>query len=102
MLLKSHPPKKLSLLPAVHSNPNIGRLPSPLKINNATATDLFVYPISPLGRRGRRRVVAPLETLTLAARIGGVFVIESRDGTVHEIHSPSFPAKTVVISAAAH
>jgi iduronate 2-sulfatase len=33
-LLKSHPPKKLSLLPAVHSNPNNGRLPSSLKINN--------------------------------------------------------------------
>jgi len=102
MLLKSHPPKQLSLLPAVHSNPNIGRFPSPLKINNATATDLFVYPISPLGRRGRRRVVAPKETLTLAARIGGVFVVESRDGTIHQIHSPTFPAKVIVISAAVH
>ncbi|MBT4693727.1 MAG: sulfatase [Planctomycetaceae bacterium] len=101
-LLKSHPPKKLSLLPAVHSNPNTGRLPSPLTINNNTSTDLFVYPISTQGRRGRRSVVAPKETLSLAARIGGVFVIESRDGTVHEIHSPSFPAKTIVISAAAH
>ena len=97
-LLSSHPPKKFSLLPAVHSNPNSGRLPSPLKINNTTATDLFVYPISPLGRRGRRRVVAPKETLSLAARIGGVYVIESHDGTVHEIHSPAFPAKTIVIS----
>jgi len=102
ILLKTHPPKKLSLLPAVHSNPNTGRLPSPLIINNATATDLFVYPISTVGRRGRRRVVAPKETLTQAARIGGVFVIESRDGTVHEIHSPSFPAETIVISDAAH
>lgn len=97
-LLASHPPQKLSLLPAVHSNPNSGRLPSPLKINNTTVTDLFVYPISPLGRRGRRRIIAPQETLSLTARIGGVYVIESRDGTVHEIHSPSFPAKTIVIS----
>jgi len=97
-LLASHPPQKLSLLPAVHSNPNSGRLPSPLKINNTTVTDLFVYPISPLGRRGRRQIIAPQETLSLAARIGGVYVIESRDGTVHEIHSPSFPAKTIVIS----
>jgi iduronate 2-sulfatase len=97
-LLASHPPQKLSLLPAVHSNPNSGRLPSPLKINNTTVTDLFVYPISPLGRRGRRQIIAPQETLSLTARIGGVYVIESRDGTVHEIHSPSFPAKTLVIS----
>jgi iduronate 2-sulfatase len=97
-LLASHPPQKLSLLPAVHSNPNSGRLPSPLKINNTTVTDLFVYPISPLGRRGRRQIIAPQKTLSLAARIGGVYVIESRDGTVHEIHSPSFPAKTIVIS----
>jgi iduronate 2-sulfatase len=97
-LLASHPPQKLSLLPAVHSNPNSGRLPSPLKINNTTVTDLFVYPISPLGRRGRRQIIAPQETLSLTARIGGVYVIESRDGTVHEIHSPSFPAKTIVIS----
>ena len=101
-LLKSHPPKKLSLLPAVHSNPNTGRLPSSLKINNNTTTDLFVYPISPLGRRGRRRVVYATETLTLAARIGGVFVVESHDGTVHEIHSPSLPAKTIVISSVVH
>ena len=101
-LLKSHPQKKLSLLPAVHSNPNNGRLPSSLKINNTTTTDLFVYPISPLGRRGRRRVVPANETLTLAARIGGVYVIESRDGTIHEIHSPSFPAKTIAISPPTH
>ena len=97
-LLMSHPPRKLSLLPAVHSNPNSGRLPSQLKINNTTTTDLYVYPISPLGRRGRRQLVAPKETLTLAARIGGVYVVESRDGSVHEIHSPSFPSKTILIS----
>jgi iduronate 2-sulfatase len=41
--------------------------------------------------------VKPGGTKQINARIGGVFVVESRDGTIHEIHSPAFPEKTINI-----
>ncbi len=97
-LLKTHPRRALQMVPAVHSNPNRGRLPAPIKFANRTDSDILVYGISPQGRRTRRpSVVKPGGTKQINARIGGVFVVESRDGTIHEIHSPAFPEKTINI-----
>ena len=97
-LLKTHPRRRLQMVPAVHSNPNRGRLPAPIKFANRTDSDILVYAISPQGRRTRRpSVVKPGGTKQINARIGGVFVVESRDGTIHEIHSPAFPEKTINI-----
>ena len=97
-LLKTHPRRALQMVPAVHSNPNRGRLPAPIKFANRTDSDILVYGISPQGRRTRRPlVVKPGGTKQINARIGGVFVVESRDGTIHEIHSPAFPEKTINI-----
>ncbi len=97
-LLKTHPRRVLQMMPAVHSNPNRGRLPAPIKFANRTDSEILVYAISPQGRRTRRpSVVKPGGTKQINARIGGVFVVESRDGTIHEIHSPAFPEKTINI-----
>ena len=97
-LLKTHPRRALQMVPPVHSNPNRGRLPAPIKFANRTDSDILVYGISPQGRRTRRpSVVKPGGTKQINARIGGVFVVESRDGTIHEIHSPAFPEKTINI-----
>ena len=97
-LLKTHPRRALQMVPAVHSNPNRGRLPAPIKFANRTDSEILVYAISPQGRRTRRpSVVKPGGTKQINARIGGVFVVESRDGTIHEIHSPAFPEKTINI-----
>ncbi len=97
-LLKTHPRRALQMMPAVHSNPNRGRLPAPIKFANRTDSEILVYAISPQGRRTRRpSVVKPGGTKQINARIGGVFVVESRDGTIHEIHSPAFPEKTINI-----
>ena len=97
-LVKTHPRRGQTLVPAVHSNPNRGRFPTPISFVNQTDTDLFIYPITPQGRRGRMLLCQPKATRKKAARIGGVFVVESRDGTIHEIHSPAFPAREIVIS----
>ncbi|MCH2381638.1 MAG: sulfatase [Pedosphaera sp.] len=97
-LLKTHPRRALQMVPAVHSNPNRGRQPAPLVLSNKTNTEIRVYAINPRGHRSRRpHVVKPDATTKINARIGGVFVVESRDGTIHEIHSPSFPSRTINI-----
>ncbi|MDP6444132.1 MAG: sulfatase [Pirellulaceae bacterium] len=96
-LLESHPRKPLTMTPQVHSNPNLPRFKTPISFSNRTEVDLMVYPITPAGRRGRAQVIKPAAELTINARIGGVYVVESRDGSVHEIHSPSFPGRTVTI-----
>ena len=98
LLLKTHPRRELTMTPAVHSNPNSGRWKSNLSFSNQTSTTLLVYPITPAGRRGKVTKLPPNEEFTVNARIGGVFVVESTDGTVHQIHSPSFPARTVVVT----
>jgi iduronate 2-sulfatase len=41
--------------------------------------------------------VKPGDRTEINARIGGVFVVESRDGTIHEIHSPSLLGRTINI-----
>ena len=97
-LLKTHPRRALQMVPPVHSNPNRGRLPATIKFANRTDSDILVYAISPQGHRTRRpSVVKPEATKQINARIGGVFVVESRNGTIHEIHSPAVPEKIINI-----
>jgi len=96
-LTKSHPRRPLRMVPAVHSNPNPGRLPADISFFNQSDTNVMIYPITPAGRRGRVKTLSPEDSLTIKARIGGVYVVESVDGTIHEIHSPSLPARTIVV-----
>ena len=99
-LLKStHPPKELNMTPAVHTSPSgRGRLAVKISFRNKTDTQITVYPITPVGRRNRGKSIEPDATDTFSARVGGVYVVESLDGTIHQIHSPSWPAKEIVIS----
>lgn len=97
LLKSSHPPKKLVMTPAVHSSPSPGRWPVEFSVRNETDTELMLYPITPVGRRGKVKRIAPEGTTSFRARVGGAYVVESRDGTIHQIHSPSWPAKPVVI-----
>jgi iduronate 2-sulfatase len=97
-LLKSHPRRSLSLTPPVHSNPSPGRFKVPIAFANRAKTDIMIYPITTRGRRGRARVLEPGAMTKINARIGGVYVVESRDGTIHQIHSPMFPEKTITIN----
>jgi iduronate 2-sulfatase len=96
-LLTSHPRRGLTMTPAVHSNPSPGRWASDIAFVNQTDTQLLVYPITPQGRRGAVKKIAPATQLTIQARLGGVYVVESADGTIQEIHSPSYPSRPIVI-----
>ncbi|QEG02867.1 Choline-sulfatase [Stieleria maiorica] len=98
MLHSTHPPRKLSMTPAVHSNPSgPGRLPVEMTFENRTEVDIRVYPITPSGRRAGGRTLRPGASVTMNARIGGVYVVESTDGTIHEIHSPRWPSRPILI-----
>jgi iduronate 2-sulfatase len=96
-LLQHHPRRELRMVPAVHSNPSPGRWRTDISFSNATDSEVRIYPISTSGRRSRVRRLQPGQDITIRARIGGVFVVESHDGAVHEIHSPSMPTRRIVI-----
>ena len=96
-LLESHPRRGLRMTPAIHSNPTHGRWKADISFRNETNTEVMIFPITPAGRRGKVKTLSPGQKITISARIGGVYVVESRDGTISEIHSPSVPSRTVVL-----
>ncbi|GAB5402711.1 MAG: sulfatase [Aureliella sp.] len=96
-LLVTHPRVELQMTPAVHSSPSRGRWKSDIEFVNQSNTEINVIPITPAGRRGKSKSVQPGAKLRISARIGGVYVVESVDGKIHQIHSPSFPTRPIVI-----
>ena len=98
-LLETHPRKKLRMEPAVHSDPTPGRLKADISFENQSESVISVIPISTKGARMKRRIkkVKPGDSVTIKSRIGSVIVVESLDGSIQEIHSPSVPARTIVI-----
>lgn len=96
-LWETHPPVELQLTPAVHSDPSPGRWPADISFANKSQTTLMIYPITPAGKRGKVSKLQPGKELTISARIGGVYVVESQDGKIHEIHSPSVPKRTITV-----
>ncbi|MEM9364971.1 MAG: sulfatase [Planctomycetota bacterium] len=98
LLNETHPPRRLVMTPAVHTSPSgAGRWPVKLTFRNESRGLITAYPILPTGQRNRGRSIKPGEAHTFQARLGGVYVIESVDGSIHEIHSPRWPERTVVI-----
>lgn len=97
-LRSTSPPRKLTMTPPVHTSPSgPGRLPVDFTFKNESDVEITIYPIQPTGRRARGRKLKPTGSLTMKARLGGTFVVESKDGKIHEIHSPSWPGRPVVI-----
>ncbi|MEM9643856.1 MAG: sulfatase [Planctomycetota bacterium] len=96
-LATAHPRRSLVMTPAIHSSPSPGRWKADITFENRCDVDAVVHAITPTGRRGRASRIRPGASLTINARIGGVYVVENEDGSLHEIHSPSFPARTVVL-----
>ncbi len=96
-LLKSHPRQPLVMTPPVHSSPSRNRQRADIIFANRHESNLTIHPITPAGRRGRSWKLPPGEEITIKARIGGVYVVESHDGKIHQIHSPSFPPRTIVL-----
>ncbi len=98
LLQSAHPRKQLDLRPPIHtSTSGPGRLRVKLTIQNDAKVQITVYPITPEGRRARGRTVEPGSAMSVDARLGGAFVVESIDGTIHEVHSPHWPPSPVVI-----
>lgn len=97
-LKTTHPAKPLEMTPAVHTSPSgSGRLAVKISFENKSNGDIMVYPITPVGKRNKGKRVAPEQNISFQARLGGTYVVESVDGTIHEIHSPNWPAKPIII-----
>lgn len=96
-LLQTHPRRGLIMIPAIHSDPTAGRWPAPISFSNQTQGDVSIYPITTAGRRGKVVRLKPSADTRIKARIGGVYVVESADGKIHQIHSPSIPERKIVL-----
>ena len=96
-LLSSHPRRKLRMTPAIHSKGRSGGAVAKISFSNERSVAVYVYPISSTGRRGKKRTVAPTGDVTIDSYVGAVFVVESADGKTYEVHSPSLPARKVVV-----
>lgn len=95
---ETHPPKALNMVPVIHSRSlEEGNYPAGIRFENRMEVPVEVYPINPAGRRGRVRRIAPGGTVGLRSRIGAVFVVESKDGKLYQIHSPAVPRNEVIL-----
>ncbi|SMP67286.1 iduronate 2-sulfatase [Neorhodopirellula lusitana] len=97
LLLESHPRKGLVMRPKIHSAPQANGGQGELSFENKTDTPIRVHLVAPSGKRDRGRKVAPQGEVTMKQKMGSVYVVESLDGTIHEIHPLSKPVETVVI-----
>ncbi len=96
-LIVTHPRRPLVMVPEIHSSPEPNREPAAISFSNQTNSVVTIYPITPQGRRGKGKRLLPERKLTINARIGGVFVAESADGKLHEVHSPRIPERTIIL-----
>ena len=89
------------MAPAVHANPSPGRLRAKITFSNQSDGDIRIIPITRTGKRNKPKIkrLRAGKELTFNSRIGNVFVVESVDGKIHEIHSPSYPERTVVLGS---
>ena len=96
LLNATHPPKPLVMAPAIHSSPS--SLPAEISFANKTEGPIFVYKLSSRGKRPKPgKTVEPNEERNFKTKFGTVFVVESLDGKIHEVHSPAIPARVIEI-----
>ena len=97
-LLETHPRKGLSLVPTVHASAEPRTLPVKLTFKNDYTSEILITTITSKGHRKRpSKRLAPGKKLNFNAKLGGVFVVESVDGLLCQIHSPSYPERTIVL-----
>ena len=98
-LLETHPRKGLVMTPLVHSTAGSKSPKVEMSFVNDSAGDVKIIPITSRGARNKRSIkqLKSGEQMTRKSRVGEVFVVESDDGKIYEIHSASFPSGKVVI-----
>jgi hypothetical protein len=66
----------------------------PLVNKLQVAVDVY-WVDSAAGVRKRNSTISPGEKCSIATQVGHVFVLESRDGKLHRIIYPEFPAREI-------
>ena len=102
LLLNTHPRKELVMVPKIHSSPEPDREVVGITFENQSQSTALINRIKPNGRRTWKlkkvKRLEPGKKMTFnKAKIGDVYVVESEDGTLQEIHSPSLPAKPIIL-----
>ena len=96
LLTATHPPKPLVMTPKIHSS--LTKEPTKISFANRTNGPIFVYKISSSGRRPKPgEKVEPKMTFVAQTVVGSVFVVESLDGKIHEIHTATASAQAIEI-----
>ena len=100
MLNVTHPPKSLVMKPAIHSAPT--KEPAEVSFANKIEGPIKVYKITTSGKRPKPgKTVEPKTKVNFKTKVGTVFVVESLDGKIHEIHSASKPTEAIEIQTPA-
>ena len=98
LLNATHPPKSLKMKPVIHSAPT--EEPAEISFTNKTDGPIFIYKITAKGRRPKPgKKVKPNAELDFKTKIGTVFVVESLNGKIHEIHASTTPEQSIEIIA---
>ncbi|MCM2374639.1 sulfatase [Aporhodopirellula aestuarii] len=97
LLLKTHPRIGLVMTPAIHSKATGEQGRTEIAFENQSDTLIHVYPITQGGRRGKVRRIPPSGQGKFNTNVGSVYVVESHDGTIHEIHTTTESVEKIVI-----
>ena len=97
LLLINHPRRGLVMTPKIHADAAQRDSLAKISFSNERDGQITVTTINSVGKRVKKRPLMPGKTLKIRAHTGAVFVVESADGKVHEIHSPSVPEETIVV-----
>ena len=99
LLLTRHPRRGLVMTPKIHSSDEPNRKSAQLSFRNETAGAISIISILKSGTRSKtkQKRLGYREGHTFDTLVGDVFVIESDDGTIHEIHTSTKPKETIVV-----
>ena len=96
-LLETHPRVGLVMKPPIHSER--GEEKGKISFSNQSSGRVSITPITTKGSRKKSKIkrLQPGKKITFTARIGAVYVLESDDGTIHDVHSIAEPEQAVVV-----
>ena len=97
-LLETHPRQGLVMKPQVHST--LSETDAKISFTNESSGEVSVVPIFSSGARKKTRIkrLKPGKTLRISTKVGAVFVVESADGKIHDVHSLTEPEQSVTLT----
>ena len=97
-LLETHPRQSLVMKPMIHSE--LSETRSKISFLNESSSRVFVVPISSTGTRRKTRIkrLAPGKSVKISAQVGMVYVVESANGKIHEVHTLTETEQSITVT----